>query len=258
MSFDESVSVANLLRCFRDSLIGRNVKGIVHNMNSPLQVLSMHMELLAMDLSRLSTLRDEPNKLTSGISQAANRLEQLEDIVSKINDMVRLLGSRAHDEEQEEEDGPVMVSQMLMETIEFWKSDLFFKHKVGIELSFPEASPVLVLNEYHVRDGLDGIFFYLIGLLRNAQEPGLEISISGAKDGAVSVGFFPKGALIPIEKMQRVSSISHERDLAEDFHSLIVEPETLGMAMAKTSLEKAGAELKIAKDGLVVKFKNSP
>ncbi len=257
MSFDESVSVANLLRCFRDSLIGRNVKGIVHNMNSPLQVLSMHMELLAMDLGRLSTLMDKPDEMTSGISQAVKRIEQLEDIVSKINDMVRLLGIRAHDEEQEKEDGPVMVSQMLMETIEFWKADLFFKHKVGIELSFPEASPVLVLNEHHVRDGLDGIFFYLIGLLRNAQEPGLEISISGAKDGTVSVGFFPKGALIPIEKMQRVSSISNERDLAEDFHSLIVEPETLSMALAKTSLEKAGAELKVAEDGLVVKLKNS-
>ncbi len=257
MSFDAKGSFASLLRYFRDSLIGRNAKGIVHNMNSPLQVLSMHMELLAMDLGRLSTLRDEPDKMTSGISQAAKRLEQLEDIVSKINDMVRLLGSRAHDEEQKEEDGPVMVSQMVLETIEFWKSDLFFKHKVGIELSFPDASPVLILNEHYIKDGLDSIFFSIIELLRDAPEPGLEISISGTKDGTVSVGFFPKGALIPIEKMQRVSSISHERDLAEDFHSLIVEPVALAMAVAKTSLIRAAAELKIAEDGLVVKLKNS-
>jgi len=257
MSFEGKGSFANLLRCFRDSLIGKNTKGIVHNMNSPLQVLSMHMELLAMDLNHLSTLQDEPDKIVAGISQAAKRLEQLEDIVSKINGMVKLLGSRVHDEEQEVEEGPVMVSQLLSDTIEFWKSDLFFKHKVYLDLSIPDASPVLVLNQNYVKNGLDSILFFLIEILRDSPEPGLKISISNVMEGMVSMEFFPKGARIPMKEMQKVSSISQLGELKEDFLSLILEPVTFAMAVAKTSLVKAGGDLKIAEDGLVVKLKNS-
>ena len=255
MSFDKDTAVANLLRYFRDSLIGRNAKGIVHNMNSPLQVLSMHMELLAMDLGHLASLKCDNSQITSGISQAASRLEQLEDIVSKINQMVKLVGSRAYDEEQKEEEGPVMISQLLSETIEFWKSDLFFKHKVGLELSFPETSPVMVLNEQCVKDGFDGIFFSTIEILRNAPEPSLEIVLSMSDGDHVSVGFYPKGVDVPVEKLEKISSISHEDDLAKEFVYLTLEPLLLAMTVAKTSLKKTDSEMEITKDGIVVRLR---
>ena len=257
MSFDKDVAVANLLRYFRDSLIGRNAKGIVHNMNSPLQVLSMHMELLAMDLGHLVGLKCDNSQITSGISQAANRLEQLEDIVSRINDMVKLVGSRVYDEEQQEEEGPVMVTQLLSETIEFWKSDLFFKHKVGLDLSFPETSPVLILNEQHVKDSFDGILFSTIELLRETPEPVLEIALSTSDENLVSVGFYPKGISYPVEELEKISSISNENELAKELVSLTLKPLLLAMAVAKTSLKKAGSDMEIARDGVVVKLRNA-
>ncbi len=256
MSSDMERVVANRLRYFRDSLIGKNIKGIVHNMNSPLQVLSMHMELLAMDLNHLSSLKCDNMEMEAGISQALNRLGQLEEIVEKINHLVKLVGSRAYDEEHENDQGPVMVKQLVEETIEFWKSDLFFKHKVDVDLSTPGTSPVLIINEQYVRDGLDSVVFGLIELLRNAEEPALVIGIDPSDNRAVSLHFRPSGVRFPIERLESVSAIAYGGQWEKFGDSLFLEPTVMAMAVAKANMKRAGCEIHFNQDGVTLRLRS--
>ncbi len=231
----------NLLRYFRDSLIGRNAKGIVHNMNSPLQVLSMQIELLGMDLNLLASIQCENSQISSGIQQAIDRLGQLEEIVAKINHLVKLVGSRVTDDQQDDEEGPIMVAHLLEETVEFWRSDLFFKHKVALDFSVPKVSPVVVSKERYLKDALDSVLFACIQVLKSSHEPSLRISVACEPESSLSITFKPIGADFPLEKISDLASfIEGGSSLSRSASSF--SPLDLSLAVAKMSIEKISGD----------------
>ena len=173
---DRDSNITNtILELFKESLIGKNAKGIVHNMNSPLQVLSMHIELLAMDLKAIQLQIEEEGLTSDAISQAGDRLRQIDEIISRINSLVKLVGDRVNQSENQQEEAPIILNQIINEMVEFWKSDLFFKHKVNLDLRLPEASPVIFSKESLLKDALDGLFFSWIEKLKENENPVLRI-----------------------------------------------------------------------------------
>ncbi len=245
----------NLLRYFRDSLIGRNAKGIVHNMNSPLQVLSMQIELLAMDLNLLVS-KCENSQISSGIQQAIDRLAQLEEIVARINHLVKLVGSRVTDDEQDDEEGPIMVTRLLEETVEFWKSDLFFKHKVTLDLAIPGVSPVLVAKERYLKDAFDSVLFGCIQVLKNAADPQLRISVVNEPESILSITFKPIGAGFPLDRVGYLASfIEGNGSLSKS--ELSFAPLDLALAVAKTSIEKIAGDFHLDKELIRIDLKTT-
>ncbi len=255
MSSERNGAAVNMLRYFRDSLIGRNAKGIVHNMNSPLQVLSMQIELLGMDLNQLASMPCDNSELKDGLNQLIGRLGQLEDIVSKINHLVKLVGSRVYDEEKEEDEGPVMVAQLLEETVEFWKSDLFFKHKVVVDISLPEISPVVVLKEQYLKDAIDSILFGCIEMLKRAKEPGLEIEVASQDGSDIILSFRPKGVKFPLEKFGSAASFIETNGAQNGDGCMTLSPLDVALAVAKMSIKKIEGDFLMKEDEVTVKLK---
>jgi hypothetical protein len=65
-----------LYSCFQNSKIGYLAKGIVHNLNGPIQILSMHIEMLKMDIAKdLNAI--ESTLALSLPDTAANQLNKL-------------------------------------------------------------------------------------------------------------------------------------------------------------------------------------
>jgi len=176
-----------LFKCFRDSLVGKNTKGIIHNINSPLQVLSMQMELLRMDCLKLKDrLRSgdaSPKDLEALMDKSIERLAQVEEVVQKINHQISVIGARVSETDDHDQGTPVMLNQLLEEHVEFWKADLFFKHKVELSMKLPEISPVVVMREDLFRNVMDGIIFSCLEQIRNQPEPRMEIKCIPGSEG---------------------------------------------------------------------------
>ncbi len=256
MSGGKDGTELDLLRYFRDSLIGRNAKGIVHNMNSPLQVLSMQIELLGMDLNLLASQPCENSEVSSGIQQAIERLDQLETIVAKINHLVKLVGSRVADDEQDDDEGPIMVARLLEETIEFWKSDLFFKHKVILDLEIPSASPVVVSKERYLKDALDSVLFSCIQTLKKENDPKLHIAIEAEPDSSdIVMKFEPEGRGFPLERVEHLSSFIERNGTIKEIEELSFAPVDLALAVAKMSIKKISGDFKLNDQSIIIKLK---
>ncbi len=178
-----------LFKCFRDSLIGKNTKGIIHNINSPLQVLSMQIELLRMDLFKLRKDTMDVQKIgpndkegwtccVSIMDRCLERLSQVDEVAQRINSMIAIIAGRVNEIDDQGSDAPVMLNQILEEQTEFWRSDLFFKHKVALSMNLPGISPVVVIREDILRDTIDGIIFACLEQVRMEAAPRIDISLS--------------------------------------------------------------------------------
>ncbi len=181
---------AFLLDCFADCLVGKLAKGVVHNLNSPLQVLSMQLEMLKMDLGGqerlVQTLKYGPSKdhdvseefkaMESKLGKEKERLEKIEDVLCRLQTMVGLIASRSAGT-YDDAASPLILNQMLEEEVEFWKSDLFFKHQVEKKIELPSKPLLVAVNEALLRDMVDGIIGASIEQLRDIKGASIEIRL---------------------------------------------------------------------------------
>ncbi len=204
-----------LFKCFRDSLIGKNTRGIIHNINSPLQVLSMQIELLRMDYLNLKEEimnhgaevlnKDSLDKLSMLMEKSEGRLLQVEEVLQRINALIAVIAARVS-ETDETGGAPVMLNQLLEEQVEFWKSDLFFKHKVSLSFKLSELSPVIVIREDILRDVIDGILFGCLEQIREQAVPQIEIECcpGNGKTGEHIVLFSHNGSPFPVADIKKL------------------------------------------------------
>jgi len=68
-----------------------------------------------------------------------------------------------------------MVNQLLEEAVDFWKSDLFFKHSVSVSFDLPDISPVVVTEAPLLRDIVDFILCSCIEQVKSARQPAVSI-----------------------------------------------------------------------------------
>ncbi len=248
-----SKELSLILDFFKDTIIGKNTKGIVHNLNGPIQVLSMNLELLLMDLrSAKSNLEDSASFAASEqITQALERLEQIDEIISKITGLVRLMGTRIMVGDGEDEESPIIITQILNEAVEFWKADLFFKHNVELDIDFPDTSPVIIAKEYAIRDLLDGIFFSSIELLKDKNDPILKVSLDTLQTENKLL-FQINGSSYPVQEVENSYKLGKD-SYAVLGKGLVV----LGLLLANESAKEIPATISLDNDSISISF-NSP
>lgn len=128
------VCLAELVRFYRHSAVGRRCTGIIHQMNSPLQVLSFLVELLMDQVQEeRQFLQDPPlpqvEKLHLWSEYRLKKFQQFRTQVEKIQTLVRrLLSQGLHEETQE----PLYLdlNRIYGEELELYQADAFFKHQV--------------------------------------------------------------------------------------------------------------------------------
>lgn len=123
---------------------GSLIHGLIHNVNGPLQNMSMLVEILGQMQSRLDAeiqkllphpLPDELNELSE---KNKKRMQQL-------GQQVQLLGDMLHDfialNEMEQNDTEVDVPLLLTQLTRVYRANLFFKHHVQLELDLTADLP---------------------------------------------------------------------------------------------------------------------
>ena len=152
--------ISAFIERYRYSELGELVKGIIHNLNGSLQILSMQMELLERMLVR------EGEKIPPAIpKQMSQCLEQLE----KFNGLIKVLIEKGvHDEL----DTPqlIQLNDLLEGELSLLHHNLFFKHQIKVQKNLAPDLPYL--QGYYV-DFSQG----LLNLIHNAVEAMEESSL---------------------------------------------------------------------------------
>ncbi len=140
-------SLQELVRYYRHSSVGRRCLGIVHRMNTPLQVLSFQLDLLdqkaqeELSLLAASPLADtEPLVTLNHYRQAKfNQLQRELHRLQKITRSLVLQG--VHEDAQEK--FPLDLNQLCRHELELYQAQSFFKHQVTGEFHFQDALPLI-------------------------------------------------------------------------------------------------------------------
>jgi signal transduction histidine kinase len=139
-------SFRELVRSYRHSSAGRRCLGIVHQMNTPLQVLSFQLDLLEqktqeeVDLLAASPLTDaEPLMALTHYRQA--KFNQLRRELDRLQGLARsLVLQGVHEDAQEQ--FPLDLNQLCRQELELYQAQPFFKHRVTGEFHFQDALPL--------------------------------------------------------------------------------------------------------------------
>jgi two-component system NtrC family sensor kinase len=139
-------SFQELVRYYRHSSVGRRCLGIVHQMNTPLQILSFQLELLEqktreeLDILSRSPLADTDQLMTLNryrqekFTQWRRELEHLQ----KFSQSLVLQGM--HEDAQEKL--PLDLNQVYRQELELYVAQPFFKHQVTKEFHFGDGLPL--------------------------------------------------------------------------------------------------------------------
>jgi signal transduction histidine kinase len=191
-----------LLDSFRSSTIGRLTRGIVHNINGPIQILSMQLELFRREIDK------EKEERGSGVSttpphsdtedrtnKVLERIAQMEEVLARIVTMVNLIAGRSEDTA----DGvrPIAVSHLLEEEIAFWKGDLFYKHQVKTTLNVSSNALVVMSNEAILKNLVDAMLGACIEQLRPVKKRELKVTAWQEEQGAWYLAMEQTGSPFP-------------------------------------------------------------
>ena len=244
-----------LYSCFQNSKIGYLVKGIIHNLNGPMQILSMHIEILKMDtvkdlkavestlaLSLPDTPANQLKEFAHNLQRGIERLSQMEEALARMENMVNVITNRSQDGEDGQR--PLILNQVLEEELDFWNADLFFKHQVGKQLVLPTISTLIVINEGYLRDLIDCLLDACIKQVRETKERDLKITLCQKDESAWSLEFEHTGDAFPSDWDQGVSRYSSEvngyTQKTSDYLFLV-----LALNLAKVRVEQIGGTLEI-------------
>ena len=128
----------------RISFAGGFVQGFVHNVNGPLQNLSMLTEMLLGGLDRLDGLHKTPEPAEDGpkweelLERQRKRLEQM---YQQITTLAEGLRDFVHISEIERSSQDVDPNFLLQKMMSVFRADLFFKHKVTPSLDLMRNLP---------------------------------------------------------------------------------------------------------------------
>lgn len=244
-----------LFSCFQNSKIGYLAKGIIHNLNGPIQILSMQIELSKMDIAKnlkdiesilvLSlpyTAANQLKELAGNLQKRAERLSQMEKALIRMEKMVNVITNR--NQEGKEGQGPIVFNQVLKEELNFWNADLFFKHQVEKQLALPAASTLIVINEGRLRDLIDGLLDACIKQMRETEKRDLKLTLRQKDEATWSLEFEHTGNAFPSDRDQDVSrylqEVNEYTQKTSDYFFLI-----LALNLAKVRAEQIGGTLKI-------------
>ena len=129
-----------LIQAEKQAIIGNSIQGIVHNILNPLTVIAGRVELLKVELDQISNKdEDEKNINECGSPSCNDILETLnkfgQDITAIYQNSQKIFHIvdnilKKYTLERESRPSCIDINNLIIQEMEFFKSDLYFKHQV--------------------------------------------------------------------------------------------------------------------------------
>ena len=121
--------LAAFIASHRAATLGSLLKGIIHNLNGSLQILSMQMELLQ-------------RMLPPGEDKVQEQMEKCLGQIGRFKGMLELLIQKGIHDEQESPQS-IQLNDILEEELSLLYHNLFFKHQVKVHRDLASSLPLL-------------------------------------------------------------------------------------------------------------------
>ncbi|HZE20516.1 MAG TPA: hypothetical protein VE082_00545, partial [Desulfobaccales bacterium] len=140
------LSLAELVRYYRHSSVGRRCLGLVHQMNTPLQVISFQLDLLAQKALEESgpptgSSPESAEKKAARKQYCQEKFRQLRRELDKLENFCRNLVLQGMLEDSQEK-FPLDLNRLWRQELEFYLAQPFFKHGVTKNLHFEDDLPL--------------------------------------------------------------------------------------------------------------------
>ena len=169
---------------YHDSNLGMLLKGVIHNLNGSLQILSMQMELLQ-------------RMFPPGEPKLQGQMEKCLGQIDKFRGMLELLIQKsAHDEE----DSPqaLQLNEILEEELSLLYHDLFFKHQVKVQKELASPLPLLRGRYLDLSQGFSNLIQNALEAMEGSQQKVLTIA-TGVQGNFIRVSVRDTGCGVPEE-----------------------------------------------------------
>jgi len=189
-------------------LIGELVKGVAHNINTPLSAISGRAEMLQFRLHKLKEKYEQKqrieeevlDKLLKDVAQIIQSTYKISDIVS--NTMQKCLNEQSYHIQS------INLGTLLKEELKFLEANLDFKHNIEKVYHINEKIKPLMGIYSHFSNSFLHIIKNCIQALANTQEKRITISLDSDEKN-ITLSFHDNGRGIEPEKRDWLLEILH-------------------------------------------------
>lgn len=245
--------LGQLMRQDHFATIGELMNGLVHNMNGPLQVLSIQVELLKKLISDEEKILEAMTAMPSTSEDhgksllelqkirtiCEKKIGQLEKEMERLQDITSLVATRCSEHADILFPDTVDLNEVVRHEISLLHADLFFKHQIQKKLNLT-TNPICVQGRYlDFLQALNHVLKNAIDAVYESEEKNITITTK-SEAGKVILSIQDSGEGI---------SPAIQSKLFELFFTTKPQPHAgLGLFLAKKILEPFGARFQVTSE----------
>jgi signal transduction histidine kinase len=235
----------------RWSYMGNFIQGLIHNMNGPLQNMSMLVELIAVGHDKCTEIaRSQSPHVADTLEDSHEKMcQRIEQMSSQVSILIQILRDFMILNELQRNDSEVDVNLIIVKLLQALRSDLFFKHHVELELRLTEHLPLVRVLARHLIPSLVHLFQNAMIAMRASEEKKLILATRWQGDAIVlefrdsGCGFTPKVAARLFAPFYTAwpASVAHQEKDEEHYG--------LGLFTVRSLLEPYGVSVNLLRVG---------
>lgn len=234
-------SLCELVRYYRHSSCGRLSRGLIHRMNTPLQILSFQLELLEQKSQEELRILPEVRQPIGEKLQALQRyrlqkIRQFRLELENLQALARAIALQGGYEDTEER-LEIDLNELWRRELDLYQAQPFFKHRVEKRFHFQEGLPPIRGHYLDFSQSFRNLLDNALEAMETADRCCLTVDTS-LKDGQRLLYLGDTGPGIPPEIMPR---------LFEPFFTTKKGRAGLGLFMAQRLLAPYGGEIRITR-----------
>lgn len=186
------------------AVLGMYIKGVAHNINTPLSAIMGRAEMLQMRLNKIKgkigmgVNEDELGKCERDVALLIENSNRITDIVKNI--MQKSINAEFFDVQH------INVSTILKDELEFLNGNMDFKHNIEKSFDIDEKIPSLNGKYVHFSNSFVEIIENSLQAMKNTEKKKLSISLA-TKDNAIEVAFHDTGCGIKADQVQNMLQV---------------------------------------------------
>jgi signal transduction histidine kinase len=196
-----------LTHYYRHSIVGRRCLGIVHQMNTPLQVLAFQLDLLEQKAREEAVLLEDNSPAGAEALGGLNRyrlekLGQCRAELDRLRNYARdLVYQGVHEGSQERV--PLDLNQLYRQELELALANPFFKHQVATELRFGDRLPLFFGHYIDFSQSFRNLLENALEAMKRT-EPRHLMVVTACRDRQITLRLGDTGVGIPPEALPRI------------------------------------------------------